>query len=105
MSNFYTNEDGQLRYKFEVDFDNTALARHPKKLVILVLGSLSEFIPMAMSDRSYDVQAITGPLWDSSHISHVLLGQIVASIASVPDSPLEADLDSPISRKRYRLAF
>lgn len=102
MSKFYEDENGQPRYALKIDFNDEAVARFPKKLVLLVLDSLSAFLPFALSDRSYDVQAMTGPLWDKSHISHVLLGQIVSSLALLPDFPLESIPDSPRSRKRYK---
>jgi hypothetical protein len=101
MNNFYTDTDGQARYKINLDLTAPSLSQFPQRLVLLVLEELSRFIPSAMDDRTYDVQSMTGPLWDSSRISHVLLGRIVAAIARDPNSPFQPEPDSPESRMRY----
>jgi hypothetical protein len=90
-------------YCFDVDMHSLALSQYPPKLVTLVLNEICKFVPSAMENRSYDAQAILGPLWDNSHISHVQLGQILSSVAQDVNSPLEPSPDSRPERKRYRI--
>lgn len=102
MNEFFENADGELEYAFDIDYDSPLLTPFPKPLVKVVVKLVCRFTPYALSDRSFDAQAILGALWDDGNVNHNLLGKILSAVSWLPGSPMEADPDSPKNRQRYR---
>jgi hypothetical protein len=106
MTNFYETESGETRYKFNVEYEHSRIALHPRGLVETVVERISEFVPYTRADRSYDGQAILGRLWDDSGVKRRRqLGRILSALASLPNSPLERNLESPPERQRYWISI